>query len=69
METLKIKAIVKDASYYKFISTKPDGFIYHMNSGTAMGKSSAAVSEFLKNPLNQEIMLDLMERVEKMWNA
>jgi hypothetical protein len=30
METLKIKAIVKDSAYYKFISTKADGFIYHM---------------------------------------
>lgn len=68
METLKIKAIVKDSSYYKFISTKPDGFIYHMSSGTALGKSSAAVTEFLKNPLNQEILIDLMGRVEKMWN-
>lgn len=68
METLKIKAIVKDSSYYKFISTKPDGFIYHMSSGTALGKSPAAVTEFLKNPLNQEILIDLMGRVEKMWN-
>lgn len=68
METLKIKAIIKDSSYYKFISTKPDGFIYHMSSGTALGKSQAAVTEFLKNPLNQEILIDLMGRVEKMWN-
>lgn len=68
METLKIKAIVKDATYYRFLATKPDGFIYHMDSGTALGKTPQTIVEYLKNPLNQEILIPLMERVEKMWN-
>lgn len=67
-ESLKIRAIVKDATYYKFIALKGDGFIYHMSSGTMLGKNPSDVVEFLKNPLNEEILKDLMSRVEKYWN-
>lgn len=68
METLKIRAIVKDSTYYKFVALKSDGFIYHMNSSTMLGRNPADVVEFLKNPLNDEILKDLMTRVEKYWN-
>lgn len=68
MEDLRIKAMVKDANYYRFISTKPDGLIYHMNSGTALGKTPNQVLEYLKNPLNQDMMVQLMDQVENMWN-
>ena len=68
MESIKIKAVVKDATYYRFLATKPDGFIYHMDSGVALGKSTLAVIEYLKNPLNQDVLIGLMEKVEKMWN-
>lgn len=69
METLKIKAIVKDSSYYKFISTKADGFIYHMQTTTMLGRNLADVLEYMKNPLNEEILIDLTKKVEKYWNA
>jgi hypothetical protein len=68
METLKIRAIVKDATYYKFIALKSDGFIYHMNSNTLLGRNPSDVVEFLKNPLNDEVLKDIMIRVEKYWN-
>ena len=68
MESIKIKAVVKDATYYRFLATKPDGFIYHMDSGTALGKTPLAIIEYLKNPLNQDVLIGLMEKVEKMWN-
>jgi len=68
METLKIKAIVKDSAYYKFISTKADGFIYHMQTTTLLGRNQADVVEYLKNPLNEEILVDLTKKVEKYWN-
>lgn len=68
METLKIRAIVKDATYYKFIALKSDGFIYHMNSNTMLGRNPSDVVEFLKNPLNEEVLKDLIKRVEKFWN-
>jgi len=37
METLKLRAIVKDATYHKVIAARGDGFIYHMQSGTFWG--------------------------------
>ena len=68
METLKIRAIVKDSNYFKFISTKADGFIYHMQTGTMMGRNASDVAEYLRNPLNEEILIDLTKKVEKYWN-
>ena len=68
MESLKIRAIIKDASYYKFISTKADGFIYDLQSTTMLGRTPADVAEYLKNPLNEEILVNLTKKVEKYWN-
>ena len=68
METLKIKAIVKEANYYKYIATKADGFIYHMSTTTMMGRNVTDVFEYLKNPLNEEILIDLTKKVEQYWN-
>ena len=68
METLKLRAIVKDASYYKFVATRGDGFIYHMQSGTMLGKTPTEVVEFLKNPMNDQLLADLQQKVEKTWN-
>lgn len=68
METLKLRSIVKDASLYKLIATRGDGFIYHMKSATMVGKNPSDVVEYLKNPLNEEILMDLTKEVEKMWN-
>jgi hypothetical protein len=68
METLKLRAIVKDATYYKYISPRGDGFIYHMQSGTMLGKTPTDIVEYLKNPLNDQILIDLQQKVEKTWN-
>lgn len=68
METLKIKAIIRDATYLKFIALKADGHIYHMSSGTLLGRNPSDVVEYLKNPLNEEILKDLLKKVEKYWN-
>jgi hypothetical protein len=68
METLKIKALVKDGSYYKFIAAKADGFIYHMQTSTMLGRTQIDVAEYLRNPLNEEILIDLTKKVEKFWN-
>jgi hypothetical protein len=68
METLKIKSIVRDSTYYKFIIPKSDGFIYHTDSSSLMGRNATDCVEFLKNPLNDNILLDLTKKVEKYWN-
>jgi hypothetical protein len=69
METLKIKALIKDATYYKVVAHKSDGFIYHLESSTMLGRNSLDVLEFLKNPLNDQILLDISKKVEKFWNS
>jgi hypothetical protein len=69
METLKIRAIVKDCVYYKYITTKADGHIYHTELNALMGKNVHDVLEYLKNPLNDEILQNLNAKVEKMWNT
>jgi hypothetical protein len=68
METLKIKAIAKESNYHKYIATKADGFIYHMASTTMMGRNLTDVVEYLRNPLNEEILVDLTKKIEKHWN-
>jgi hypothetical protein len=68
METLKLKAVIRDASYLRIISTKPDGFIYHLSSGTLLGRNPSEIVEYLKNPLNEEILKDLLKSTEKYWN-
>ena len=69
METLKIKAIVKDSIFFKYIINKADGHIYHTQSGTMMGRNTSDVIEYLKNPLNEDILKDLNNKIEKLWNS
>ena len=69
METLTLRAMVKDATYYKIIITKADGFIYHKDNAALLGRNQADVVEYLKNPLNDEILQDITKKVEKYWNS
>jgi hypothetical protein len=69
METLKLRAMVKDATYYKIIITKADGFIYHKDNSALLGRSQVDVVEYLKNPLNDELLQDITKKVEKYWNS
>lgn len=64
METLKLKALIKDAGYYKIILHKSDGFIYHLDSSTMMGRNTTDLVEFLKNPLNDNILLDITKKLK-----
>jgi hypothetical protein len=68
MEDLKVNALVKDALYYKFISTKANGWIEMLDSGVKLGKKSTEVVEYLKDPENEEVLFSLLEKVENYWN-
>lgn len=68
MESLKLKALVKDGTFYKMIALKGDGFIYHVDSSTQMGRNATECVEFLKNPLNEQVLVDIMKKVEKLWH-
>lgn len=68
METLKIRALLKDATFLKVVHAKADGFIYHLPSTTMMGKNPSDCVEFLKNPLHEDILKAIQAEVEKYWN-
>lgn len=69
MESLKIRSIVKDSSFFKYIITKSDGHIYHNKKNVMMGRNVSDVVEFLKNPLNEDILDDLTKECENYWKT
>jgi hypothetical protein len=69
METLKIKSIVRDSVFFKYIINKADGYIYHAKSNSLLGRNVSDVVEFLKNPLNEDLLKDLNIACEKYWNT
>jgi hypothetical protein len=69
MEELKIRALIKDALYYRFITTKAGGWIEPIDSGVRLGKNPAECLEFLKQPENEESLMSLLNKVEPYWNS
>jgi hypothetical protein len=67
-EELKLKAVIKDAIYYKFIASKSDGVLYEVSKNVIMGRNSAEVLEFLKNPGNDDLLDTLLAKVEDVWS-
>jgi hypothetical protein len=68
METLKLKALVKDATFYKVISLKVDGMLYHTATQTMLGRNVSDVVLYLKNPLNEDVLIKLLDEIETYWN-
>jgi len=69
METLKIKSIVRDSVFFKYIINKADGYIYHVKTNAMLGRNVSDVIEYLKNPLNEDVLTDLNKACEKYWNS
>lgn len=69
MESLKIKSIVRDSVFFKYIINKADGYIYHTKTGAMLGRNVSDVVEHLKNPLNEDVLKDLNQSCEKYWNS
>lgn len=69
METLKIKSIVRDSVFFKYIINKADGYIYHTKTGAMLGRNVSDVVEHLRNPLNEDVLKDLNLSCEKYWNS
>jgi len=69
MEDLKIRALVKDCLYYKFISTKANGWIETLDGEIKLGKKPSECKEFLKNPEHEEVLFALLAKVETYWNG
>ena len=68
LQTLKITALVKDANFYNFL-TSEQGFIKDAMSGTKLGRTTEQGIEYLMDPLNEEILNNLLMKVEKYWNS
>lgn len=68
MESLKLKALVKDASFYKVLAPRADGMIYHIPTTTMLGRNASEIVEYLKNPLNENILVEILNTIEPMWN-
>jgi hypothetical protein len=69
METLKIKSIVRDSVFFKYIINKADGYIYHAKTNSLLGRNVSDVVEYLKSPLNEDVLTDLNKACEKFWNS
>jgi hypothetical protein len=69
METLKIKSIVRDSVFFKYIINKADGYIYHAKTNAMLGRNVSDVVEYLKNPLNEDVLTDLNKACEKFWTS
>ncbi len=67
MEDLKIRALVKDAMFYRFITPKPSGWIETLDSGVKLGKIPSEVVTFFKNPEHDDLLKSLMDKVEPYW--
>jgi len=66
-EDLKIKAIIKDASFYKYIIVKPDGMLHEASQNVMLGRNVSDILEYLKNPVNDDMLDLLMAKVEDIW--
>jgi len=69
MENLKIRALVKDALFYRFMVTKASGWIELLDSSEKLGKRPAEVVDYLKSPANEDTLMSLLAKVEPYWNA
>lgn len=67
LEDLKIKAVVKDSNFHKFIVNKPDGIMYESSQNLPLGRSVADIVEYLKNPQNGDVLDILLAKVEEVW--
>ena len=69
MEELKIRALVKDGLFYRFLTTKANGWIEPLDSGVRLGKRPFECLDFLKKPENEDTLLSLLDKVEPYWNS
>lgn len=68
MSELKIKAIIKDATFYKIITPKGDGMIHYPKGNIMLGKNASEVYEKLNNAMHEDLLSQIMGEVEEHWN-
>lgn len=67
MKELKIRSMIKDATFYKFIILKGDGLLYHAKDNVMLGRNPSEVYEYLANPMNEDVLVKLQDEIENVW--
>ena len=67
MKELKIRSMIKDATFYKFIILKGDGLLYMSPENVMVGRNPSEIYEFMNNPANEDMLDVLKTKVEKVW--
>tara|TARA_R100001163_G_C5061364_1_gene198263 strand:- start:1442 stop:2527 length:1086 start_codon:yes stop_codon:yes gene_type:complete len=65
MEDLKLRSAIKDAVFYSFIRLGADGSYFF--GQVRIGKNTEDMIEYFKNPLNEELLIKLLDEVEYYW--
>ena len=53
--------------FYRFIVPKSSGWIETLDGNARLGKKPSEVVEFLKDPVNEEILTNLLNKIEPYW--
>ena len=64
---LKILSVIKDAKFFNYLTAK-NGYIVDAITGSRLGKTNEEVYSFLINPVNEDILQSLLDKVEIYWN-
>ena len=65
---LKLRAVVKDATFYKIIIAKGDGMIHYPKGNIMLGRNASEVFEKLNNPMHEDLYDQIVSEVELTWN-
>lgn len=64
---LRYKALVLEASNNRIIVKDKDNIFVNPSTGNNLGKTEQDIIEYLKNPLHQEDLATISEKVDKLW--
>ena len=67
MQELKIKAVIKDASFFNIIVSKGDGMIHYPKGNIMLGKNVDEAYEKLNNPTHEDLLDQIFMAVEDTW--
>lgn len=67
LASLRVQAIVRDATEMHLLTFKQDGQLYYNKTGTPMGKGVLDVVSFLQNALNNDVLETISREVEDEW--
>tara|TARA_R100001440_G_scaffold46776_4_gene66536 strand:- start:1050 stop:2066 length:1017 start_codon:yes stop_codon:yes gene_type:complete len=69
MENLTLRTLIKDSTYYQFMTNDNRGWIIESETKVKLGKSNEEILEFFKNPLNEEILDRMLSQVKNYWES